>query len=424
MSHLALPPTRSSAGLIATLALMAVVVPPLAAQTVDPSRLYGRVTTADGAVYEGFIRWGANEAAWFDILHSNKRIPARNVRDAERLGWEPAERGNRIELFGIGITFPGGRERMPRSAQSGIRFGHVSTLERLGGDRARVVLKSGEEIELEGGGDLGSSIGRIAVEDPRGGSIELRWSDLRMVDFMSGPARASRMGDRLYGTLLTRDGDRYTGYIAWDIDEVFTTDMLDGDEAGRDREIPFGRITAIARNSSRSARVTMDTGEDLILDGSNDVNSSNRDILVADPALGEVRVEWDDLDRVEFGDPPSFPEFSAFDGGRRLRGTVETTRGERHTGLIRWDNDEEYSWEILDGELRNGVALDIEFGAVASIERNGFSTSRVTLRDGRTFELGNSNDVDENNKGIYVERADGGLVLVPWDAFRRVTFDG
>ena len=390
----------------------------------DPARLYGRVTSTDGRMVEGFIRWGRNEAGWFDILHSSKSIPDRNRRDAERLGWEPREQENRIEFLGIGITFPGDRLSIGRTAQSGIRLGHVSSLERLSGSRARVMLKSGEELELDGGGDLGSSVGSIIVEDVWGGSVEMDWSDLRSVDFMRGPDVASRMGERLYGTLVTRDGERFTGYVAWDIDEVFTTDMLDGEEGGRDREIPFGRIRAIARNSSRSARVWLHDGGEMVLDGSNDVNDSNRDILIADPALGEIRVEWDELDRLEFSRPPGAPEFAAFDGGRRLRGTVEASGGERHSGLIRWDNDEEYSWEILDGQLRDGIDLDIEMGAIASIERRGYRTAVVTLRDGRRFELGESNDVDEDNKGVYIEREDGGLVLVPWESFRRVLFDG
>ena len=398
---------------------------PAAAQDgADPARLYGRVTSTDGHTVEGYIRWGTNEAGWFDILHSSKPIPDRNRRDAERLGWEPEERENRIEILGIGITLPAERTSISRTAQSGIRFGHVSSLERLGGSRARVLLRSGEELELEGGGDLGSSLGKIVVEDVRGGSVEMDWSDLRSVDFMRAPDVGARIGERLYGTLVTRGGDRFTGYVAWDIDEVLTTDVLDGDENGRDREIPFGRIRAIARNSSRSARVWLHDGTEMVLDGSNDVNDDNRDILIADPRLGEVRVEWDELDRLELTRAPAAPELAAFDGGRRLRGTVEATGGQRHSGLIRWDNDEEYTWEILDGQLRDGIDLDIEMGSIASIERRGYSTSIVTLRDGRRFELGESNDVDEDNKGVYIERADGGLVLVPWDNFRSVVFDG
>lgn len=390
----------------------------------DPSRLYGRIVTNDGSVYEGYIRWDVNEAGWFDILHGNKEIPARNRDDAERLGWEPVRRERRIEIFGIGITWGEETVGIGSSAQSGIRFGHISTLERLGSQRARLILKSGEEVEFDGGGDVGGSVDGIRVEDPRGGQVELDWGDVRVIDFIGGPGGPSAWGDRLYGTLETRDGDRFTGYIVWDMDELFTEDVLDGEERGEDHEIPFGRIRAIQRYSSSAARVTLNEGNELILRGSNDVDSDNRDILVADPTFGEVRVQWDELERVDFTTPPERPEFAAFDGGHRIRGTVRGRGGESHTGYIRWDNDEEYTWELLDGEIRDGVALDIEFAAIGSIQRVGSDLSRVTLRDGRVFDLGSSNDVADGNKGVFVERADGTLVLIPWDRFEAAEFEG
>lgn len=404
---------------------IAVAAPVVSAQDgADPSRLYGRITTPDGSVYEGFIRWDGNEAGWFDVLSLSKPIPDRNRRDAERLGWEPERRERRIEIFGIGISWDEDGGGIGSSSQSGIRFGHISTLEPVGSGRVRLVLKSGEEVEFRGGGDVGSSMDGILVESPRGGQVELDWRDIRVIDFMSGPPSPSRWGDRLYGTLETRDGARFSGYIVWDMDELFTTDILDGEERGREHDIPFGRIRAIERYSASAARVSLDDGSELVLRGSNDVNDDNRDIMVADPSFGEVRVEWDELERVDFEAPPAHPEFGAFDGGRRIHGTVHARGGETQTGYIRWDNDEEFTWEILDGELRDGVALDIEFGAIRSIERVAYDMCRVTLRDGRTFDLGGSNDVDESNKGVYVERIDGTLVLVPWDRFERLELDG
>jgi hypothetical protein len=412
-------PPRFAAVLLILLAAPAV----LAAQETDPSRLYGRITTTDGSLYEGFIRWAGNEGGWFDILHGDKEIPDRNRRDAERLGWEPERRERRFEIFGIGITLPQDRVEVNRSAQSGIRFGHVSSLEVMGSSRARLLLKSGEEIELRGGSDVGSSVDEILVEDPRGGQVELDWGDVRTIDFLAGPVSPTQWGERLYGTLRTRDGERFTGYIAWDMDELFGEDVLDGEDRGHDREIPFARIRSIERYGSGAARVRLVDGEEVVLRGSNDVDDDNRDILVADPALGEVRVEWDAFDVLELERPPAVVAMDIFDGGARLRGTVEARGGETHTGWIRWDNDEEYTWEILDGELGDGVLLDVEMGRIQSIERVSWDASRVTLRDGRSFELTDSNDVDEGNKGVYVERQDGTMILVPWDRFERLVFD-
>ena len=80
-----------------------------------------------------------------------------------------------------------------------------------------------------------------------------------------------------------------------------TGDILDGEDRNeRNREIPFGTITEIERFSSRSARVVLTNGEELVLRGTNDVNSSNRDILVLDPTLGQIRVSWEEFDRIMF----------------------------------------------------------------------------------------------------------------------------
>ncbi len=388
------------------------------------NRLYGRVTTEDGDVYEGFIRWDKNEASWSDILSASKEMPERFARDAEEYGREGGrERTRSFEIFGLRIEYDADRDRFPSSATSGIRFGHISTLEVLGGDRAIAILKSGDEVEFAGGGDLGGSVRGVEVEDPRRGSVELDWDEIRTVDFMSGRWDAEpRSGARLYGTLVTRRGERFTGYVAWDVDEVFGSDILDGEERGRDREIPFRNIAAIERYGSSGARVYLKTGEDLVLRDSNDVDDSNRGIVVSVPAFGEVRVDWDAFERLDFEPSPPDLSFDRFDGGRRLRGTVFTRAGEAIEGEIRWDNDEEYSWEILDGELDRDVEMDIEFSAIATIERVSYRSARVVLHDGRAFELSGSNDVDEDNKGVFVRDDDGRVRVVYWDELDRVEF--
>ena len=46
----------------------------------------------------------------------------------------------------------------------------------------------------------------------------------------------------------------------------------------------------------------------------------------------------------------------------------------------------------------------------------------VTLRDGREFELSDSNDVDEDNKGIFIFTDDGDEIIVDWEDFDRIEF--
>jgi hypothetical protein len=392
----------------------------------DPSddRLYGRVVTASGDVFEGFIRWDKNEGSWDDLLNGSKDIPAQNARDAERLNGTGVGSDRTFRILGLRITWDRNDDDSGTTSESGIRFGHLRSLTVLDDDRALLLLRNGEEIELsQGSTDIGTDSRGIEVEDARHSVTTLEWDDVDVIEFMASPAGAQPTAPRLFGTLEDRFGNVYTGWVAWDVDEIFSTDILNGeDRRGRKREIRFGEIAAIERASSSGARVMLRNGEEVILEGSNDVDSSNRGIQLSDPDLGQVQVDWDAFESIRFQPAPSGSGYDRFDGGHRLRGTVITESGERISGELRWDNDEEWSWEILDGRYE-GVVYDVELGKVRHISRESARGATVTLTDGRVLDLEESNDVNDGNKGVYVTPAGRETVLVRWDDFREITFD-
>jgi len=395
-------------------------------------RLYGRVLTADGERFEGWLRWDRNETHVFDVLDGQKPIPHENDREAEELDADLRARRQRersFDLPGLRITWDED-DGEQRTTAAGIRFGHIRSLEVVDARHVRVVLRSGSEVELGGlSSDIGRSFRGLVVEDASAGTVEIRWRDLDRVDLLPAPPSAPPpSSERLYGTLRTQEGVELTGYVAWDLDEALSLDVLDGTQAGRDMEIPFGRIAVIRRESDRAAHVTLRSGEDLVLRGTNDVNSDNRGIEISDPGLGRVIVPWDAFESVRFHPRDRAPVASRaawsdgladFDGGRALTGTVETRSGTSASGRVRWDNDEEQSWELLDGRS-GGVEYDVELGLVRSIERAGAGV-RVELRDGRVLELDGTNDVGEENQGIFVRPEEGGTVLVRWRDLERVT---
>ncbi len=407
------------------------VPPPIPVARVAPSpvddrdggSLFGTVITRDGAEHRGYIRWDRNEAAWADILHASKVLPERNFQDAVELGLEPdAPESRDIEIFGITIPL-GEQGGWSAEALSAVRFGHVRSIEALDDEWAVIVLKSGIELEMFASStDLGSGVREIVVEDPDRGPVVLEWSDIELVDFASAdrPPPQAR-GQRLYGRLTTRGGDAFTGFIGWDNDEVFGSDLLDGERNGDDVEIPFADVAVIERDGRDGAMVTLRSGETFRMEDSNDVNHENRGIVVSDPELGQVMVTWDQFAGVGFFAPPPMDFYEAFDGGRSLFGTVRTIDGRMLTGYLRWDNDEEFTWEILDG-AGGGVDFDIEFSHIARIERLDDGTSQVVLRDGRSFLLSGSNDVNRENKGIFVVDEAGMVDVVPWEELEGVSF--
>jgi len=402
------------------LSILAVVFTASAVQA-DPGLLFGKIYTIDDEVLEGFIRWDKNEASWDDILDGNKELDDRDYRSRKKRYHrdEPRE----VKVFGVTVYSEDGDffTSWSGDAQSGIRFGHIKELVPIGDDEVELLLKSGETVELKGGsGDIGDDNREILIDDLDEGIIELYWDDIDRIEFGPTSNKECSFGERLYGTLTTRRGEEYTGFVCWDMDETFDTDILDGDERHRKRKIEFGRIKMIERRSSSSADVTIKNGKTMRLDDSNDIDSGNRGIVISDLKLGRVIVDWDEFDMLEFTDPPAGPDFNKFDGGKRLKGTVTAEDGEKYTGEIKWDDDEEFTWELLDGEMYD-VEIDVEFGNIKSIEKSSRRSSRVTLKDGRIFKLRGSNDVDNDNKGIIIYDKDG-ETYIDWEDFDRVDF--
>ena len=400
----------------------------LGVQTVPSGeRIYGIVLTAGGERLEGYLRWDRNETHWADILDGWKEIPREHTLEAERLDDELRrirERERSVTFGGVRITWDeddtGGLER----TASAIRFGHIRSLEIAGERSALIELESGEHLDLSSSStDIGRSFRGLVVDDSARGEVEVEWEDLVRVDFMSAPSSMRDPGARrLHGTVATRGGLRLTGLVAWDLDEALTTDVLDGEEDGEDVRLAFGDIAAIARETGSSARVTLLSGEEMILDDSNDVDSDNRGIEVTDPTFGRALVDWEEFESLTLhprAGPPA--DRATFGAGSRLRGTVVARGVSPVSGFIRWDNDEEFTWETLDGESE-GVAVAIEFGRVGTVERLG-DESRVTLADGRTFMLDDSGDVGEDHRGVFIDTGAGETVLVRWRDFVSATFE-
>jgi len=390
----------------------------------DQAQLYGRVYLFDGEEIEGYIRWDKNEGFWDDILDGNKELDRKTKRKYGRRDDDEDRRGREISIFGVTIYSEHDNViwKFGNEAQSGIRMGHIEELIPTGDDEVTLLLKSGIEIELsEGSGDIGTENREILVEDSYEGVMELYWDDIDHIKFLASPGYESNFGKRLYGTVTTRRGDEYTGYICWDMDEIFDADILDGKEGRRNREIEFSNIKTIERRSSNSSIVTLKNGKEIRLSDSNDIDSGNRGITVSDLNLGRIKIYWDEFDMIEFSDPPEGPSYNSFDGGRKIQGSVLTEEGEKFTGEIKWDLDEEYTWEILDGNYYD-IEFDIEFAFIKSIEKTSYHSSRVTLKDGRSFKLRDSNDIDGENKGILIITADKDEILIDWDEFDMVEF--
>lgn len=407
---------RLTIGVLTAILIVPALVSP--AHAADQGFLFGTITTESGDRYTGRIRWDKNEGFWDDVLNATKY-------DDERYEDVRPNRRSRVSIFGLEIVTDGAFQDWNSSSQ--LRFGHIESIVPRSRGRAVVLLKSGEKVRFEDSGtDIGSDNRGIQVFLPDREVIDLEWGEIEEVGFFPEP-EDYRIPDptieRLYGRVVTESGEEYAGFIAWDADEIYSDDILDGEEDGRDRKIAMGTIESITKSGHDACRVRTKSGREMRLDNSNDVDSGLRGIQIQMPNLGQVEVEWDEFESITFTPAPTGlqPTYDRFDGGRPLHGTVIDEDGNSYNGTIVWDNDERYTWEFLDGEA-DRVQYNVEFAQIKSIARRSSRAAEVTLRDGTVLDLRDSNDVNDECRGIYIQ-TDGGLEVLEWDEFDRVDFD-
>lgn len=398
--------------------------PPAApAATHDSSGfLYGRVHTVGGPTYEGRLRWGGGEEAfWSDHFNGFKvenpwavhvppaRLP-RERRPIVIFGFEIARRERPVDL---------GRQFLAR-------FGDIARLEARGRD-VLVTLKSGSRFTLD----------RFSASDfddglrvwHAGGVVDLDSLQIQSLELLPTPRLDGAPG-RLHGTVRGRWGE-LAGFVAWNREQCVGTDELVGRTADGELRLRFDAIRAIERRSPDSSRVTLHDGRDLVLSGARDFGRDNRGVFVDDRRFGRVLVSWEAFERLELSEARasgSGPAYDDFAPGRRLTGSVATRDGRRLSGQLIFDLDESETSDTLDASSL-GVDYNLPFERIRSIVRlepdeRGARRARVTLEGGDELELEGEGDLGEGNLGMLIFAAGGASPdYLPWTEVERIDFD-
>ncbi len=404
--------------------------PTLQAQSHD--RIWGRVFTTEGMEYEGFLEFGRGRqraASWVDVLAGTREIPNENY-DAWILAVHDGRHAIRtVEVKGHRVSWEERHRDFANVTATGIRFGHLAALlpddeggmeivlrgtalqdvgraARIRAARASSVsrLVTGVRTSTTTGG-LGM---RVAVDDPSEGQVVVARDHLARVEFGAPPHGAAPAAARVHGSVRDRFGRTFTGSITWNGAPVLESDHLHGrDEDGDSRRIPFSEISTVESRLG-GAWVTLASGQEIDLyraPGSrrrdSDVRWYRRAIRIVDRGLGIVEIDWDDFSKLRLHPASGGAGYYHFDRGSPLFGVVATRSGDEIEGWILWDADEEWTWDYLNGTADN-VELDVEFGNIRRIEQRPDGLARIMLVDGRSYDLSGSNDVDGDNRGIFV----------------------
>ena len=383
--------------------------------------LYGRVTTHGGAAYEGRLRFGGDEEAfWGDYFNGFKE----ENPWAAALPPEWLTESRPVTVLGIEIT------RRERPLDLGrpfmARFGDIRRVE-PNGRELLVTLKSGTGFVLDRF-DADDFADGVRVWDDRHGVVDLSERRIRAIEFLP-TADLEGAPDRLHGTVRTAHGS-FTGFVQWDRQSGVGADELQGRTADGELSLRFDAIRAIARESADSALVTLRDGGEFVLSGTRAVGRGNRGVYVDDRRYGRVLVSWAAFERLDFGGADgSGPAYGDFPPGQRLSGTVTTRSGNRLTGRLVFDLDESETTETLDAPA-GGVDYTIPFGLVASVALPAGKAcgdrrhAGVTLHGGESLVLECAGDLGEGNAGMLIF-TDGGESpeYVAWGDVERIDVD-
>jgi len=281
-------------------------------------------------------------------------------------------------------------------------------------------------------------------------SLATRTTIAALLFWIVAPLSAQSVQSYIYGTLHTRSGDSYEGFMRWGKEELFWHDIFNSTKtddqsnyrrpekkSGRWFDFDwnfssiwdnkyggtshtfachFGDIKTLELKRSQTVLVGLKNGSIIeVRGGSNDIGES---IYLNSPDLGEIKIPWDRIDQIDFSAAPLHYE-APYE--TMLYGTVETTRNRTFKGVVTWDMDERIGSDILDGDSREGEH-EIPFSLIKSITRSG-DGSNVELRSGKELRLEGSNDVDDGNRGVVVFDANYNNIKIDWDDFQKVTFE-
>jgi hypothetical protein len=387
--------------------LAAVVLLPTFPVALAGGEIYGTIQTTDGEKLRGPIRWDRNEVFWDDLLNATRREPIKK---------EEGKREFNMSLFGLRL---GGASEFTHHLMA-IPFGHLRALEPISGREARLFLKNGEDLVVHSRStDIGAGMRELVIEDEEKGAVNVRWESLQRVEFSQG-AGPGRDAERLYGKVVTGDGT-VEGFIVFDLNSTLAGDTLKASTDDGERELRLGDLSRVEPTGDDAARVTLGAEQPPIQ--MHDLNRGRgyRRLYVSPVGVGTVEIDWDDVERIDFAKPKASPRYDAFDGGRRLSGTLHGRDGKTWQGEIVWDRDESYTYDVLDGEIGD-LEYEVPFANIRTIKRKSSLSSEIILRGGLSLELSGTNDVNDDNRGIIVLLADGTRKELDWEDLDRVDF--
>lgn len=388
--------------IIATIILIGCVTcfNPVQAQKSD-FRIFGQITTIENKILKGYITWNGN-MWWIDFFEAGKEANpyAAYFKDRKDVHFRT---GNNYSTNPPVHTFF-------------CRFGNISKIRLIGSNTIELEVKDGNVIELQKG--VYSNIGcSLQIFDGISTS-QIEWENVSEVAFSEPDSSFVASPEvPLTGILRSTQGI-YKGVINWNSRSTTIDSKITIWNHSEKMSVLFRDISQIERkNQTISIKLKNKKPELNRFSYSHDLISVNM------PNTGSVNVPQNAFEMLEVIPLQTVDllSYNDFKNPRRISGEVETQDGEKISGNIAYDLDESMDFEILDGKNDN-ISYRIPFKYIQSIEPKNYKYSFITLRNGSTLSLGDTQDVNEDNNGVIVFSSGQPPVYIQWKEIKKITF--
>jgi len=384
--------------------------------------IYGSVTTIEGKTYEGPIRWGNEEVFLSDIFNSEK-ISNPYIKYLNKSNFKTTYKSSTHTHSRDWVNISVHTDRQSTSSfdrKFQCRFGDIKSITVTGRESVSLELKSEKFINLKGGSnDVNTSISVLDIEL---GLINLNWNKVDIIRFFRPTQKINdSFGQGIYGKLTTTQGE-FTGFVQWDHDERLLDDVLDGNSSDGNLKIPFRKIKSITKQVNGSL-VKLNSGREIELYGTNDVNSSNKGIIMSLPNIGRADFDWKHFISFEIMSELATENLcdTLFPESERLYGKIVTKSGKEFEGVIVYDLDEAMDSELLNG-YNDDIKFSIPFRNIKSIKPMAEDYSSIELKSGEKLFLGDQADVSYKNAGIIIFTSSEEYHIIKWSELEKIVF--
>lgn len=226
-------------------------------------KIYGQALTTDGPL-EGYIVWDFDEEAFDkDIIDGTHQKVEYKIEFGKISGLQPEKEGAMLTLV----------------------------------DKNELFLRNSSDVNKDNDG--------IFIKTEEQGMINVSWPNLIKIDFTKPGYKSADYEDfqaprLLQGKVETLDGKTLQGNLAYDLDEVWDIEILDGQSKGTKYYIPFYLIKSISPQNYNYSLVELNNGTKLMLGEEGDVSSRNNGVLVWLSESKTKYVPWKNIKSLTF----------------------------------------------------------------------------------------------------------------------------